>query len=62
VSVWEDGGFDENDRDLNCARNRCGCGRGGDELSSAGLLLECNPNGKPKTGDFQAEIFLLERI
>jgi alpha-galactosidase len=55
VSVWEEGGFDETDRRLNCGI------RGGDELTAAGLLLECSPHGTPKTGDFLAELFILTK-
>jgi hypothetical protein len=34
VSLWEDGGFAEEDKKFNCGR------RGGDELMRGGLLLD----------------------
>jgi alpha-galactosidase len=56
LSVWEDGGFDEPDRDLNRGS------RNGSELMNAGLLLECIPHSARKQGDFSGEIFVLEKI
>jgi alpha-galactosidase len=53
VSMWEDGGFDETDKALNCAL------RGGDELQNAGLLLDCAAPDKHKQGDLFSELFLL---
>jgi alpha-galactosidase len=55
VGVWEEGGYDAADKALNCGT------RGGDELMSAGLLLECAAPNTPKRGDFAAELFLLHR-
>jgi alpha-galactosidase len=55
VSVWEDGGFSEEDRNLNCGD------RGGDELMQAGLLLECTGRHNPRKGDFFSELFLLRK-
>jgi hypothetical protein len=55
VGVWEDGGFDAADKALNCGI------RGGDELMSAGLLLECAANMQ-RRGDFASELFLLASV
>jgi alpha-galactosidase len=54
VSLWEDGGFDEEDKQLNCGV------RGGGELMQAGLLLECG--SQLRHGDFFSELFILEKI
>ncbi|GHV60745.1 alpha-galactosidase [Spirochaetia bacterium] len=55
VTVWEEGGYSEEDKNLNCG------GRGGDELMQAGLLLECTGHHSPKNGDFFSELFLLRK-
>ncbi|WP_010254602.1 alpha-galactosidase [Treponema primitia] len=55
VTVWEEGGFSEDDRNRNCGE------RGGDELMQAGLFLESAHNNRPKKGDYFAELFLVEK-
>jgi hypothetical protein len=52
VSLWEDGGFDEQDKRYNCGL------RGGDELLGAGLLLNTS---QVLRGDFFSELFLLRK-
>ncbi|MDR3303227.1 MAG: alpha-galactosidase [Treponema sp.] len=52
VSVWEEGGYEENDRTFNCGQ------RGGDELMRGGLLLDAISTGN-RSGDFHAELFHL---
>jgi alpha-galactosidase len=56
VTVWEEGGFSEEDRDMNCGE------RGGDELMHAGLLLECTGHHSPRKGDFFSELFFLRKL
>ncbi|GHT66009.1 alpha-galactosidase [Spirochaetia bacterium] len=55
VTVWEEGGYSAEDKNLNCGN------RGGDELMQAGLLLECTVHHSPKNGDFFSELFLLRK-
>lgn len=55
VTVWEEGGYSAEDKNLNCGE------RGGDELMQAGLLLECTGHHSPKNGDFFSELFLLRK-
>jgi alpha-galactosidase len=55
VSVWEDGGYAEQDKLRNCGL------RGGDELMGAGLFLNSDMGAAVKTGDFFSELFLLKR-
>lgn len=52
VSFWEEGGFIERDKALNCGL------RGGDELMNAGLRLDSEGGTK---GDFFSELILLKR-
>ncbi|MDR2793694.1 MAG: alpha-galactosidase [Treponema sp.] len=55
VSLWEEGGFAVEDKELNCGR------RGGDELMQSGLLLDCTMRRSPHKGDFFSELFILEK-
>jgi alpha-galactosidase len=56
VSFWEEGGFIERDKALNCGF------RGGDELMAAGLCLDSDPAQTPWKGDFFPELILLKRL
>ncbi|MDR2807917.1 MAG: alpha-galactosidase [Spirochaetaceae bacterium] len=53
VSIWEQGGFEAQDKTFNCGS------RGGDELMSGGLLLDTT--SVTKQGDFFGEIFIIKR-
>ncbi|GHV87208.1 alpha-galactosidase [Spirochaetia bacterium] len=53
VSIWEEGGYAEQDKLRNCGL------RGGDELMGAGLFLNSDMRAAVKTGDFFSELFLL---
>ncbi|GHU24214.1 alpha-galactosidase [Spirochaetia bacterium] len=54
VSVWEPGGYEPNDKAVNCGN------RGGDELVRSGLVLDSSY--RTKQGDFFAEVFVIERV
>ncbi|MDR2149345.1 MAG: alpha-galactosidase [Spirochaetaceae bacterium] len=51
VSLWEEGGFEEQDKSYNCGQ------RGGDELMYGGLLLDATY--VTKRGDFFGELFVI---
>ncbi|MDR1220900.1 MAG: alpha-galactosidase [Treponema sp.] len=53
ISLWEQGGFEANDRTYNCGL------RGGDELMYAGLSLDTTY--VTKQGDFFGEIFIIKK-
>ncbi|MDR0374212.1 MAG: alpha-galactosidase, partial [Treponema sp.] len=53
VSLWEQGGFEANDKNYNCGS------RGGDELMQAGLSLDTTYI--TKRGDFFGEIFIIKK-
>jgi alpha-galactosidase len=55
VSLWEEGGFTDEDKEFNCGR------RGGDELMQSGLLLDGTLRHSPHKGDFFSELFVVER-
>jgi alpha-galactosidase len=52
VFLWEEGGFEEKDRRLNCGI------RSGDELMKGGLILDTDMGTK---GDFFSELFIIRR-
>jgi alpha-galactosidase len=56
VSLWEEGGYGEWDKQRNCGI------RGGDELLYAGLILDLDQGQTTKSGDFFSELFLLRRV